>query len=228
MSPTDPPTGPPPEEPTPPLDAQTIAREIDRLTRRVQAMGEEKAWADEVREMWAMLRQLADGLTSLTAGTAPAVGRAWLLQVGSTEPAQAEEMLVDLVTWLDAVYLRYPGSELPACWKLHPWVVEELLWLRASHAEAYAARTWGVPVGMWHDQQRPRVVERIRPLLSSCDIHKHEPAGQEANPPIAAPLGGHAAAVAAEWVATGLPLEPTPEMIADARAYDDLLDQRTH
>jgi hypothetical protein len=214
MSPTDPPTQPPDE-----LGA--LARELDRLTRRVEEMAPAAQRVGELDTAVEKLGNLiADVMDRLRGEQTEA--RAWLLQVGTSEPQQAIETLTDLVQWLDAVYLRYPGSELPGCWMWHPWVVEELLWLRTSHAEAYAGRGWGVRAGMWHDQQRPRVVDRIRQHAGSCDLGQHVSGGQKAKGPVAAPLGGHAHAVATAWTSTGLPPEPASEQIEDARAYDDL------
>jgi hypothetical protein len=228
MSPTDPPAGPPPEEtPARPVaDPQSIAREIDRLTRRVQDMSERMGWSDELREMWKLLRQLADGVTALSAPAAREGSQAWLLQVGE-EPETLVERLTDLVGWLDAVYLRYPGTELPSCWMSHPWVVEELLWLRGYHAQAYGPQGGPVPQGMWHDQSLPRLAERIRKEIGTCDLSKHVSAGQADKAPLAAPLAGHIQAVAEAWSSTGLPPEPSAEQLADALAYDDVLSSRS-
>jgi hypothetical protein len=225
MSPTEPPAGPPPEEPTQPLDAQAIGRELDRLSRWAQKAGEARGWDDDLRDVWKSLRHLGDGLTALLA-PAKEGSRAWLLQVGE-EPQALAERLTDLVGWLDAVYLRYPGTELPSCWKSHPWVIEELLWLRSYHAQAYGPQGGPVPQGMWHDQSLPRLAERIRKEIGTCDLSKHVPGGQADKAPLAAPLAGHIPAVAEAWSSTGLPPEPTAEQLADALAYDDVLDSRS-
>src|SRR5688500_18175600 len=120
MPPADPPAGPPPEEPTQPLDAQTIGRELDRLTRRVQDLADAKAWDDELDGIWKTLRRLGEGLTALLAPAAKDGSSAWLLQVGE-EPEKLAERLTDLVEWLDKVFVRYPGTELQSCWLWHPW-----------------------------------------------------------------------------------------------------------
>lgn len=219
MPATDPPAGPPPEETAQPLDAQAIGRELDRISRRVQALGEAKGWDDESRGLWRALRHLDDGLTALLAPATKEGSSAWLLQVGE-EPEKLAERLAGLVEWLDKVFVRYPGSELSNCWLWHPWIVEELLWLRAYHAQAYGPQGNPTAQGMWHDQSLPRLLERIR--KHPCDLSKHVPAGQAAKDPVAAPLAGHINAVAAAWTTTGLPPEPTDEQLEDARKYREL------
>jgi hypothetical protein len=189
-------------------------------------MSDRLGWSDETREMWGRLRQLADGLMALSAPGGRESNRAWLLLVGE-EPEELAERLTDLVGWLDAVYLRYPGTELPSCWMAHPWVVEELLWLRGYHAQAYGPQGGPVPQGMWHDQSLPRLAERIRKEIATCDLAKHVPAGQADKAPLAAPLAGHIQAFAEAWSSTGLPPEPTAAQLADALAYDDVLDSRS-
>jgi len=206
-----------PTDPTP--DVGALAREIDRLTHRV---GEWEPTVERVGELDQAVGDLGETLGRVIDrlrgidDTRPAAS--WLLL---SDPDKAEALLEDLVQWLDAVYLRYPGVQLPPCWAWHPWVIEELWWLRTAHADAYAARVWGAHAGMWHDQQRPRVVERIQKALGSCDLGKHRPGGAAACSPVAAPLAGHMRAVAAAWTSQGLPPEPSAEQIADAQAYDD-------
>jgi hypothetical protein len=221
MPPTDPPAGPPPEEPTQPLDAQTIGRELDRHSRRLQELGDARGWDDELRGMWKAFRHLEEGLVALLAPGGKDDGRAWLLQVGE-DPEKLDERLRDLETWLNAVYLRYPGNELPSCWAWHPWLIEELLWLRRYHAKAYGSQDDPVAQGMWHDQSMPRLVERVRKHLGSCSLQDHKPAGQAAKEPLAAPLAGHIHAVAEAWSTTGLPPAPTDEQLEDARKHREL------
>jgi hypothetical protein len=210
MSPTD-----------PPADMEALARQVDRLTRWVATHGDTGDRVDGLetsqKELWGLLRSVMDHLNG--GGDQPATPvRAWL-QV--SDPEQAVEILTDLVEWLDQVYLRYPDVALPPCWAFHPWVVEELWWLRTSHEQAYGARMWGVPAGQWHDQQRPRVVERIQKHVGSCGLEQHQRGGKAAQPPAAAPLAGHLHAIAAAWTSHGLPPEPTSEQMAEARAHDD-------
>jgi hypothetical protein len=226
MPPADPPAGPPPEEPTQPLDAQTIGRELDRLSRRVQEMADARGWDDDVRSMWKALTHLGDGLTALLASAGKEGSSAWLLQVGE-EPEKLGERLAGLVEWLDAVFVRYPGTELPSCWLWHAWVIEELLWLRGYHAQAYGQGPGSGPAaqGMWHDQSLPRFLDRLRKY--PCDLSKHVPGGQAAKDPVAAPLAGHVHAVVEAWTTTGLPPEPAAEQLEDATKHHELKRQRT-
>jgi hypothetical protein len=220
MSPTDPPAGPPPGEPTQPLDAQAIGRELDRISRWVQKQADEREWTDELRKMWDATRECFDGLSALAAATKPAPSRAWLLQVGE-EPEKLSERLTSLVEWLDKVFLRYPAAQLPSCWSRHPWLVEELLWLQAYHSDAYGPRGSSTAQGMWHDQSLPRLLERMK-HVTGCDLSKHVPGGQEAKPPLAAPLAGHIKEIAEAWSTTGLPPEPSTEQLEEARKHREL------
>lgn len=203
-------------------DVGGIAREVDRVSRRVDDLARDLPPAlERVGELDVSVEKLgnlvADVMDRLRGDQAEA--RAWLLV---SDPEVARAMLTDLVGWLDAVYLRYPGASLPACWLWHPSVIEELLWLRAAHADAYSGRGWGVRAGMWHDQQRPRVVERIQKMIGTCDLAQHVSGGQKAKAPIAAPLAGHVDAVADAWTSTGLPPEPSVEQLEHARSYDQV------
>lgn len=206
MSPTDPPA-------QPPADAGALARELDRITRALQQLAGERVGELEssLQELWGLVRAIADRLQG---EEDQQKARSWFL---ITDEEQAVETLDDLVEWLEAVYLQYEGSQLPGCWLWHDEVIEELRWLRRSHADAYAARMWGVPAGMWHDQQRPRVVERIQQLTATCDLEKHVSAGRR---PAAVPLKGHIKAIALSRVTFGRPPEPTAEQLQDSYAYD--------
>jgi hypothetical protein len=226
MSPTDPPVGPPAEEPPTrrPDTQEAIARDIDRLTRRVKDLGDKLGWNDEREEIWKTIQKLAERQNMLASDPAPAeapTSRAWLLQVGE-QPELLVERLTALVEWLDTVFLHYPGAQLPSCWMWHAWLVEELLWLQAYHGDAYSPRGTGVQQGMWHDQSMPNLVGRITKHAGSCDLSKHIPGGQAAKDPVAAPLGGHINDVAAAWATTGLAPDPTDEQREDARKHREL------
>lgn len=220
MSPTDPPAGPPPEEPTPAPDAQAIGRELDRISRWVQEQADEKGWTAELRKMWDATQECYAGIVALNNAAKPVPSGAWLLQVGG-DPDELTERLAGLVVWLDAVFLRYPTAQLPACWSRHPWLVEELLWLQAYHTDAYGPRGSATAQGMWHDQSLPRLLERMK-HVTNCNLEKHVSGGQEAKPPLAAPLAGHIKEIAEAWSATGLPPEPTTEQLEEARKHRDL------
>ena len=114
----------------------------------------------------------------------PAVVRSWLL---AADPEQAVTDLADLIEWLDRVYLRYPNTDLSACWLWHPHVIEELWWLRKAHAAAYHRKdgSW-LRVGDWHDRQRPAVVRRVRETVAKCDLSLHAPTKPHGQPPAVA------------------------------------------
>lgn len=206
MSPTDP-------SPT----AEALGRENERLTRRVD-------------ELEATHSQKLDALADMVDKMGQAVGE--LLQPRSANPQswflvsdrdEARGMLADLLPWLDAVYLRFPGTELRDCWSRHPEVVEELCALRYAHAEALSGRGWAARLVQWHSMSRPSVVDRIRSMIGTCDLTKHVSGGQT---PIAAPGAAHLDAIADHWVTHGVPPEPTEQELQQAAEYSDLLLNR--
>ena len=192
-----------------------LAREVERATRRVGTV--------EV-----LVRQLAADVTGLArvVEEPPAddevaeVGRvrAWLL-AEDTERARAD--LTDLVEWLAAVYLRYPGAVLPSCWGFHPAVVEELWWLRQAHRDAYGGpdASWKL-AGDWHDRQRPGVARRIREAIGGCELALHVQGGEQARPKPAVPLAGYADQIADTWTAHRTPPVPTPDQLTEADQHD--------
>lgn len=135
------------------------------------------------------------------------------------DPAQARQLLADLLDWLQQVYLRYTDAapSLPDCWLWHPDIVEELLWLRAAWLAAYTGPAASITaVGDWHDRYRPGVVQRLRTVAGTCSLENHtatESAGSS-RLDTAATLTDAAAAIATWW-ATGRTNDaapaPTPE-----------------
>ena len=86
-------------------------------------------------------------------------------------------MLSELCAWLESVFLRYPDAlkTLPECWCWHPWVVEELLWLRHAWLAAHEGPRAGVAlVADWHERARPGVVRRIGDLAGDCLLAHRE------------------------------------------------------
>lgn len=150
-------------------------------------------------------------------GGPPAV-RSWLL---ADDADQAVKDVAELVVWVRRVYGRFTRAQLSSCWLWHPEVIEELWWLRNSHADAFHPEngSW-MRVGDWHDRQRPGVERRVNGLLGKCSLSRHvdrngRPADVgEPTPPA---LAAHHAAVAAHWVATRTAgPEPTETVLAEA------------
>lgn len=197
-----------------------LGRTVERTARRVG-------------ELDTLLAQLANDVTALARTRTPPPGDAaageddeaavwsWLLV---EDADQALTDLVDLVRWLERVYLRYPGTALPSCWLWHPAVIEELRWLRGAHTDAYdpQAGSW-MRVGDWHDRQLPGVVRRVRDSAGSCELALHTAGGERARPPVGVPLAGHLDLIADAW-ATARPHEPGPEptqmQLAEAARHD--------
>jgi hypothetical protein len=194
-----------------------LGRDVDRTTRRVG-------------ELEVLLRQLAADVTALARQLgAPSPGpgdtgavRAWLL---AEDPRQAAADLADLIEWLDRVYLAYRDTTLPSCWLWHPDVIEELWWLRRTHAEAFHPQqgTWQ-RVGDWHDRQRPGVIKRVRSAVRGCELALHAAGGERHHPAPLAPLA-EAAEQLAGWAAggrAGTAPEPTPAQLVEAARYDSI------
>lgn len=128
---------------------------------------------------------------------------------------RAELDLVDLVEWLDRVYLAYPLATLPTCWLWHPTVVEELWWLRCAHADAYHPTTgsWA-RVGDWHDRLRPNVVERLKKEATICEVLMHTAERKtDTASQLRTPVRSAVPTMAA-WTAAGRP-DPAPEPTAE-------------
>src|SRR5690606_9403501 len=138
--------------------------------------------------------------------------RSWLLAADADAARQA--VVEDLLPWLDAVYLRYRGADLPPCWAYHPEVVEELLVLRAAHREAQGGAGWGTRSAAWHNMYRPAVVKRIREYAGTCDLDKHVSAGQD---PLTAPGAANLDRIVEHWVTHGVPPVPTEQELQEAR-----------
>lgn len=220
MPPTEPPTGPAPEEPQGPDTREAIARDLDRLRREVEKLRVAREHDEEVKGLWKACTRLAERQDMLAAGAAETpAGSAWMLQVG-TEPDKAVELLKGLADWLAKVFLQFPNAQLPTCWARHPWLVQELLWLRDYFMDAYGPRGSATAQGMWHDQSLPNLLGRMQKAgVNNCDLDEHKPGGQQAKDPIAVPGLAYLEAVATDWALTGLTTEPTEDELEDARQY---------
>lgn len=208
-----------------------LGRQVERLARQVVKTDA------QVRSLAAGLQRLTDRVASRTSPTTPG-------GAASEQPEQTEELtswlttsdfpeataMVDALTpWLTAVYLRFPDSDLPTCWALHPHVVEELWWLRNAWCDAYAGLkpSWQ-KVGDWHDRQRPGVVKRLGGGDSGtrCNLGKH---ATNPEPEPTTPMPDLLPHVLHAWCSTGRarwPLSPSPEHVALARRHEDAAAER--
>lgn len=208
-------------EPDPQVAA--LARELERLSRRVRS----------VEQLAALTAQSTADLAARVdtpADEEDEVGReplwSWLAPAQPRDAERTRAELAELVAWLDAVYLRYPGTALASCWAFHLDVVEELAWLRQAWVAAYDG-SWRL-VGDWHDRQRPGVVRRVGSALADCGLDRHVERGDRSHRPTV-PL-----ASAVEQLATSYshepydPPYPTTEQTREAQTHDDLQHTRTH
>jgi hypothetical protein len=177
-----------------------LAREVERLRERIAHLdaiaGEAKRMAEAAHRV---LPELADRVASVAGDRAElagqvdndAISQSWLVN-------QRPEMLVRLREWLEQVLIHYPdaASALGTCWPLHPWIVEELLALRAAWLEAYEGeRGSGTRAVDWHDRLRPGVIGRLSEHTAGCSPEAHRPGGRldlPARMPEAVRLSGQA------------------------------------
>lgn len=140
----------------------------------------------------------------------------------------AEQTVGELVEWLEAVYLRYPGGQqnpggnLTECWLWHPSVVEELLACRGAWYAAYEGeRASAQAVIDWHDRHRVGTARRVNDELDGCSLTRHKADGPLAYRPARAAGMEMAGDVVDWWVRdhgdTAAPA-PTAAMLATERA----------
>lgn len=243
MTPAEPATSPPPNEPLQPssLEAtvQALTRVLDRTLRRVEQLDARMvalvaANADLARTLAPTATpptDQTDATKSDADGPAGPGVRSWLL---ADNPAQAAADLDDLCSWVWRIYLWWPDATLSSCWLWHPEVIEELWWLRVAHAGAYDPKTGSsLRVADWHERHRPGVARRIRGVLVKCDLNRHVALNNrpvEIVPPGPPALVVHAGQVAAVWsagagqdVIRSAGPEPTSEQLAQADAYQQAL-----
>jgi hypothetical protein len=199
-----------------PADRVTaIARQQERLARRVQAIDDAVA-------------QLATDVQTLVARSGPTDGgppMAWLLQ---DDPGRASMILEDLAQWVLRVYLWYPRAALPSCWLWHPALVEELLCLRQAHAEAYGDGIRTVSKASdFHERYLPGVIARIASGYGDCELARHaaDSGGDRRGQIPDLPLWAAADRVAHAWVTASIP-DPTSQEIEQAQRYDDARSSR--
>ena len=196
-----------------------LGRELERATRRLTTVEALTGQLD------LMLRQLAANVALLVPmpdepeDASPPV-RSWL---AVDDPTQARADLADLIDWVRAVYVRYPGAALPSCWLWHPAVIEELWWLRHTHHGAYHGQSacWR-DVADWHDRHRPGVTRRIAAALADCELSRHIPAGDRHQAAASAlvPLAAAAAQVAERWATHRGTPDPTGQQLTEADQHD--------
>lgn len=196
--------------PLPPDRVTAVARELERTNRRVQAIDTAVA-------------QLAADVQTLVAragGTEGGPPMSWLLE---DDPGRLAMMLEDLGQWVLRVYLWYPKTALPSCWMWHPALVEELLVLRQSHAEAFGEGVRSpVKAQDFHERYLPGVIARVGSAYADCELARHAPGagGDRRGQCPDLPLWAAADRVAQSWVTRQFP-DPTPQEITQAEIYDD-------
>jgi hypothetical protein len=203
-----------------------IGRQVERLSRQMVKTDA------QVRSLAAGLQRLTERVTATSpdGGTTEQPEQVEVLPswLTTSDFPEGAAMVEALMPWLAAVYLRFPDSDLPTCWALHPHVVEELWWLRNAWYDAFAGPkpSWQ-KVGDWHDRQRPNVVKRLSDAGSGtrCNLGKHT----NPQPEPAAPMPELLPHVLRAWCSTGRaqwPLSPTAEQLAQARRHEDAAAER--
>ena len=159
-------------------ETASLAAVVDQLSSSLRVATE--AWSapstpDDEETVQGQRTGTAQGTQSAEQEPEPAeVLPSWLV---TTDWAAGEELTTELVGWAREVYLRWPDAMLPACWSLHPWVVEELwvlrcCWISARTGETASWLRWQD----WHDRQRPATARRIAEGLEGCAPEQHVPA----------------------------------------------------
>ncbi|MCM3846332.1 hypothetical protein ND486_09020 [Pseudonocardia sp. DR1-2] len=194
-----------------------LARQVDDLNRRLDALGPVNGRIDELTQVVAELSQT---LATVAARRRPTPAPSWLL--APTEPEKVATLLDELTGWLRLVFLRYPdgAAVVPECWAWHTDVVEELLWLMHAWCAAYQGPDASVQLaGDWHDRQRPGVVNRLRKSVGSCSIERHQTRPGWGAPPGAPPTvpgEQHASLITAWWADGREQAPPEPGTTAAA------------
>jgi hypothetical protein len=223
-------------------DADSLGGRVDAVLASVEGLAERADKSDAaLKNAETSVKAVGDVLKKLIgAGAMTPFG--WLLRLSCEAPdtanggpngttpdgpeplrsAEAAKRLDDLARWVADVYLRYTGAALTSCWAWHPDVVEELLWLRGLHKDAYQNRgaSYG-KIGDWHERWRPGVVKRVAGYLSGCDMDAHLRGGArcERGAP-AVPLAAHLPTVAAAWADLHETAPVTPMISAQAAQID--------
>lgn len=189
--------------------ATALARDVERARRAVATV--EAKLDDGLGELRAMIASLGQSVAQLReqgGGGADEAQRPCWLEF-PPDPHESVAALSDLAGWLGRVYRRYPGGDLPTCWAWHPWVIEELLALRAAHAAAYAPQAKPGLAVDWHAHQRPETAERIRHGLGTHSLDQHD-----ATVGLPVPLADAIHRIGPAWALRGVnDPQPTPTRV---------------
>lgn len=171
----------------------SLAGGQDRLTRLVDAHSVTiEDLGETVMKLWAK----EGGPGGEAKGDAAPPRVCWMTL---SDPDLAPQVMEDLVTWLQQVYVQYRNPP-PACWGWHPDIIEELLALRHTHWAAYSDKAPPQAANDWHEKDLPGVVKRIAAAVTKAHTLDGHCGG---NPPVPLPLPGSAARVAVVWAQRG-------------------------
>ena len=143
-------------------------RETDGIAREsAEVLSETAPLVAELAEQVAALRDAGVGVsvahedsataaTRATLGMAPIPPTPWCWPLfDHDEAAAAWEALALWVGEVLAPGYELTRRDLPDCWALHPRMVAELSWLRASYLEAHARGEVAVKAADWHLRHLP-------------------------------------------------------------------------
>jgi hypothetical protein len=145
-------------EPNPVADP--IGRELMRQAQLISQLRRDldelaHGTTDIAADLLARVEELGDGASTRSAP------RPWCWR--NLGPKAEEELWSQLTEWVDWLRARYPlAKKVPACWREHPEIVEELtaLWLAWQHAYTDANAPLTAPVE-WHDHWLPGLLQRF-------------------------------------------------------------------
>ncbi len=174
--------------------ALAVAREFDQLRRQlgelavhlVTVSSTVNGMAGLARQVALLSEQVTALLVRLGGGDEDgrAVTRPALPSWFEVDGEQAEQMLRDLVGWVDTILVRHAAAResLPECWIYHGEVVEDLLWLRATWMTAHrnpAAQPHHA--ADFHERWLPAVMARYKRQLGSggCNFDNHHDGATE-------------------------------------------------
>ncbi|NJC70863.1 hypothetical protein HC031_14215 [Planosporangium thailandense] len=171
--------------PTPDPAVVALARDVEQLRREVDQHRAEIDRAQETGDTaHRVIADLVDRVAAVADNRPVGAGNTEdgrRVGVESWLAASRPAVLDELVGWMDQVLIHYPGTAdaLGQCWSFHPWIVEELLALRAAWSEAYQSdRASGSRAVDWHKRHRPGVMTRVAQGTAGCSIEAHEPGGR--------------------------------------------------